>query len=246
MDPAWRKLATSLAGIGLMAGLVGCYIPGGGWTVRTGVDVRQIRKPAAFLEMVDTKWDEWNRVSQMNLYENGTAGPMVIEPVVTQGVPTVVNTPPLPLQPAPAVEQPASPRGIQPPTPPEPAPALDDVPTPPAAGNTSAGNLRNRVRRRREAYDGPDAVGRGLLPASSQSPQQRQYLEYDSQVDDRGPVTLGAVQPGYDSEDDQAVQQYGNPPRPANRPLIRPRTASSAPAQAPRRSPQGAWVFSRP
>ena len=246
MDPAWRKLATTLGGIGLMAGLVGCYIPGGGWTVRTGVDVRQICKPAAFVELVDTKWDEWNRVSQMNLYENGTPGPMVIDQVMTPAVPVVENTPTPPLQAAPAAEQPAAPRGLQPtPSPPEAAPA-DDVPVPPAAGNTSAGNLRNRVRRRREAYDGPDAIGRGLLPASGEARQRQAYLQYDSPVDDRGPVTLGTLQTGYEYDDDQAVQQASTPQRPANRPLIRPRSPSSVPAQNPRLSPQGAWVFSRP
>ena len=44
----------------------GCYIPGSGWTLRSGIDLRTYRKPAVFTEMVDTRWDEWNRVAQMN------------------------------------------------------------------------------------------------------------------------------------------------------------------------------------
>jgi hypothetical protein len=45
----------------------GCFVPGGGWTMRTGLDMRRPRKPSAFVELVDTRWDEYNRVATMNL-----------------------------------------------------------------------------------------------------------------------------------------------------------------------------------
>ncbi|MBI3864589.1 MAG: hypothetical protein HY290_22125 [Planctomycetia bacterium] len=45
----------------------GCFIPGGGWTLRTGVDLRRKWKPSAFVELVDTKWDEYNRVEDLNM-----------------------------------------------------------------------------------------------------------------------------------------------------------------------------------
>jgi len=45
----------------------GCYVPGGGWTMRTGLDTRRRHKPSVFVELVDTRWDEFNRVATMNL-----------------------------------------------------------------------------------------------------------------------------------------------------------------------------------
>jgi hypothetical protein len=45
----------------------GCYVPGGGWTMRTGLDTRRRHKPSVFVELVDTRWDEYNRVATMNL-----------------------------------------------------------------------------------------------------------------------------------------------------------------------------------
>ncbi len=59
-------------GLILSVGLVclflnGCYVPGGGWTMRTGLDCRRYKKPSLFVEMVDTRWDEYNRVAEMNV-----------------------------------------------------------------------------------------------------------------------------------------------------------------------------------
>jgi len=45
----------------------GCYVPGGGWTARAGLDTRRPHKPSAFVEVVDTRWDEYNRIATMNL-----------------------------------------------------------------------------------------------------------------------------------------------------------------------------------
>jgi hypothetical protein len=53
----------------------GCYVPGGGWTLRGGLDLRTYRRPAVFTELVDTRWDEYNRVAFQNSASQGpTAG----------------------------------------------------------------------------------------------------------------------------------------------------------------------------
>ena len=49
----------------------GCFVPGGGWTMRGGIDLRRSRKPSAFVELVDTRWDEYNRVAEMNMGLSG-------------------------------------------------------------------------------------------------------------------------------------------------------------------------------
>lgn len=72
--------AAILAGTGLL--LAGCYVPNGGWTLRAGFDRRTDRKPACFVEMVDTRWDEWNRISQLNAMQ------AVCEPAGNYGPPS--------------------------------------------------------------------------------------------------------------------------------------------------------------
>ena len=78
----------------------GCYIPGGGWTLRTGVDVRTLAKPAAFVEMVDTRWDEWNRVAIKNATARHARGGSEVITVSTP-VLTPANPPPERLTPEP-------------------------------------------------------------------------------------------------------------------------------------------------
>jgi hypothetical protein len=51
--------------------------------MRTGLDVRRYRKPSAFLELVDTRWDEYNRVAELNLM----GGPIDPRAVVTPWCP---------------------------------------------------------------------------------------------------------------------------------------------------------------
>jgi hypothetical protein len=61
--------------LAMVACVSGCYIPGSGWTLRSGIDLRTHRKPAVFAEMVDSRWDEWNRVAQMNAMGGGCPVP---------------------------------------------------------------------------------------------------------------------------------------------------------------------------
>jgi len=75
-----RVLLASLA-----CGIGGCYVPNGGWTLRSGIDLRTHKKPAIFTEMVDTHWDEWNRVAQMNAAYGASPG---------DSCPPVENLPP--------------------------------------------------------------------------------------------------------------------------------------------------------
>jgi hypothetical protein len=80
MTPVIVRTGSRLVAMLLCLTVAGCYIPGGGWTMRTGLDVRRHRKPSVFLELVDTRWDEYNRVATMNLDR-----PMLDE---TQGIMT--------------------------------------------------------------------------------------------------------------------------------------------------------------
>ena len=65
MQGSMLPLGRRVSGL-LLVVLSGCYVPGGGWTLRSGIDTRQCRKPAVYMEMVDTRWDEWARVAQVN------------------------------------------------------------------------------------------------------------------------------------------------------------------------------------
>ena len=86
--------------------LQGCYISGSGWTFRSGIDLRTCYKPAIFTELVDSRWDEWNRIAQKNA-ENAApevyytsppaSGPMAWPSETEQpGVPPPAPATPLP------------------------------------------------------------------------------------------------------------------------------------------------------
>ena len=103
----------------------GCFVPGGGWTMRGGLDFRRPRKPSAFVELVDSRWDEYNRIADLNI-----AGGMVESNVVTpiappsNGAPVIPGpvVPPPSGAPAPVDSQSAEPHPLpgmpdEPPTP---------------------------------------------------------------------------------------------------------------------------------
>jgi hypothetical protein len=112
-----------------MASLIasGCYVPGGGWTMRTGLDTRRRHKPSVFVELVDSRWDEFNRVATMNLdspvmevngafepngQPNGQSGftlPAVNGPMVPAAPPVPSNGEPNQLPGSPAETCPPSP-----------------------------------------------------------------------------------------------------------------------------------------
>jgi hypothetical protein len=122
-------------------GLTGCYIPGSGWTLRSGLDVRTHRKPAVFVEMVDTRWDEWNRVAQCNVYGGGSPGVWsdgaapYPAPTTAPASPAWSEQPGYPPQPPVSVPAQPLPAPLIPPVsdPPPPPPATAAPPPPPAA-----------------------------------------------------------------------------------------------------------------
>ena len=135
MTPDFVRTGGRLAVVIACLAATGCYVPGGGWTMRTGLDVRRYRKPSMFLELVDTRWDEYNRVAEMNL----TGGMLDSRAVVTP------NCPPGQGLAAPGLGQPIDPRmvpdGLRPAFPSN-GPPAEIVPFPPEPG--SAGSPRQR------------------------------------------------------------------------------------------------------
>jgi hypothetical protein len=108
--------------------------------MRTGIDVRRYHKPSVFVELVDTRWDEYNRVAEMNL-TGGMIDPHVV--VTPTGYPNAVGT----LVPGATGVPPAMPpdtpqdgptdggRGSEPsPLPPAP---VEPLPPPPGVGPTA-------------------------------------------------------------------------------------------------------------
>ncbi len=98
MRRTWRAAA-----IGAWAcGLTGCYIPGSGWTLRSGLDVRNQSQTRRVRRDGRHTLDEWNRVAQCNVYGGGVQG------VWSDGGPGYPATPTTPASPA-WSEQPAYP-----------------------------------------------------------------------------------------------------------------------------------------
>jgi hypothetical protein len=52
--------------------------------MRTGFDVRRCSKPAVFLELVDTRWDEYSRIAEINAF----SCPVDSRAVYSPGMPT--------------------------------------------------------------------------------------------------------------------------------------------------------------
>jgi len=73
----------------------GCFVPGGGWTMRTGVDWRRHGKPAAFVELVDTRWDEYNRIAEINTFTaTSTVSPAGFAPMSGPHLMEGISVPP--------------------------------------------------------------------------------------------------------------------------------------------------------
>jgi hypothetical protein len=77
--------------------------------MRGGIDLRRHRKPSAFVELVDTRWDEYNRVAEINMMNSmgdshgvvapsGYGAPLTTgEPSQLPGAPAESLPPPPPL-----------------------------------------------------------------------------------------------------------------------------------------------------
>ena len=78
MMPDRGRIIRRLTALSIGLSASGCFIPSGGWTMRAGVDVRCLKKPAAFVELVDTRWDETTRIAEINT----TGGYVVTSPAV--------------------------------------------------------------------------------------------------------------------------------------------------------------------
>ncbi len=119
--------------------LPGCYIPRGGWTLRSGIDLRTRGKPGAFVEMVDTRWDECNRLTQCQggsspcppgTYPTSATYPAPVEGGSAYNPPQLTQPQPLPpeagLRPTdphltdPPIPNPQGSAGLPPPVPPAP------------------------------------------------------------------------------------------------------------------------------
>ncbi len=140
MTTAVLRTGTRLGLLLVCAATTGCYIPGGGWTMRTGLDVRRYHKPSAFLELVDTRWDEYNRVAELNLM----GGPIDPRAVVTPWCPPNGGTMVLPpgiqgVSPALPSTAPANGSGEDNGQEPNPLPGapVETLPPPPGVGPTA-------------------------------------------------------------------------------------------------------------
>jgi hypothetical protein len=202
MHLALKNLTATLLGIGLITGSAGCYVPGGGWTLRSGIDWRTGHKPAAFVELVDTKWDEWNRVSQMNMFGAPLPPTAVIEPIpatipgsepILAPAAATSNSSPNNNRPSSQSDSPPGPTQREAEAPSQEVPAVPNPPPveevpPPQPGNTSAGTPRDRFRRSQNAIYQPQSNRTNLLPAAAG--RNSQSAERDEELQDLGPVTI--------------------------------------------------------
>jgi hypothetical protein len=135
----------------------GCFVPGGGWTMRTGLDWRRHGKPAAFVELVDTRWDEYNRVAEINSFPASPAvSPAGFAPMSGPHLMEGISVPPASdARPEPSTSNPPEARfpgtssGISPPQD-EPTRLPEDSETP-----TQAPMQRNAPTAQRTALEGP-------------------------------------------------------------------------------------------
>lgn len=127
MTPKRARIICRLLALPIGLSMSGCFIPGGGWTMRTGVDLRRPKKPSAFVELVDTRWDEYNRIAEINTF----SVPVSYSNTAPPAVPSSTFGP---------AAGPHLMEGISAPPASDPGPATSDptTPEPPLPGNPSA------------------------------------------------------------------------------------------------------------
>ncbi len=101
--------------------------------MRTGLDVRRYHKPSVFFELVDTRWDEYNRVAEMNLSGEIIDARTIVTPNLPPS-PGAVNAPPA-MNGLPPAGLEDSHRHSEPN--PLPGAPVDTLPPPPGAGPTA-------------------------------------------------------------------------------------------------------------
>ena len=224
------RTAARLAALAVCLAASGCFVPGGGWTMRTGLDVRRYRKPSVFVELVDTRWDEYNRIAEMNL--TGFDPRAVVTPSAEPGPGLPNGLPAMPADPgmAPAGTNGTPPDG-RPLGEPNPLPGapVDPLPPPPPAAGISA-------TARRTSNGGPR-----LSAAPFDYGESRAAVDDDSTGDEQN---NGDQNDAADRTDPAEVSSSGSASRQQSRPqrLALQQTAASKPAMRPAVS----RLFSRP
>jgi len=220
MTPNRGRIACHMTALLISLTASGCFVPGGGWTMRTGIDLRRCRKPSAFVELVDTRWDEFNRIAEINSMAASTPSPAVIGPgagpSLMEGVPVPPASDPRIM---PDSSRPSLPAvdGSQTSTPPDlqfPDNSLGNSPGNATGDNATGGDpTEGEPSRLPPADDGPAAT-----PARDAPTARRSALD--------GPPTAASA-PG------DAVTDLSAAP-------------SSAPATRRSRRPMASRLFSRP
>lgn len=228
-----------LAGLILCAGGSGCFVPGGGWTMRTGLDVRRYHKPSVFVELVDTRWDEYNRIAEIN----STGGMLDARGIVTPNCPPNGGTVPPPggSVPPPAMMsppgQPAPPAGGRSAEPiPLPGAPVENLPPPPGVGPTAQRPRSGGPRLIAPADDAAQRSAAGDRRAAAADDDD----EDDADDEDVAGVSNRPVGVKLSS----AVYVTGRRPR-ANETSIDASPTTAAAGKSPRR-PVFSRLFSRP
>lgn len=125
MNPS--RLSKLLIAVVLLGPCAGCCCHNNkkGITLRGGLDFREYKKPAGFVELVETGWDERRRLQDMRWLEN--SGVSAAPASATDDCPSASTTPTSnvpPLKEPPAFEPPPMPEESTPapPVPPDPGP----------------------------------------------------------------------------------------------------------------------------
>ena len=182
----WTALIISLSA-------QGCFVPGGGWTMRTGVDVRCLKKPSAFVELVDTRWDEYNRVALMNTYPSTvTVSPAGVAPGSGPSLLEGISAPPA-----------CDPRS---------EPSAPNPPEPRFPGNSSGVNVpQDEPGRLPAASDAPDQA-----PSPRNAPTARRTALEGPVVDSTAVDSSANEDP---TADVTATAASAPAPKPARRPM---------------------------
>lgn len=160
--------------------------------MRGGIDVRRKCKPSVFVELVDTRWDEYNCVAEMNTYGGMYESQTVVAPTGAGGPPP--GTVPVPSDPS------SGPSGR--PNEPNPLPGgpADEPPTPGAQPTARRNMTDDDDEDEDEDLAQTEAGKTGTVKVSAYSRlSARRAAKAASQTDDdssTGSSKKSAVRPG--------------------------------------------------